>query len=48
VKRNRYSAEVRGRAVRLVFEHENEYESQWGVINSMASKICCSAETLRK
>ena len=29
VKGNRYSSEVRKRAVRLVFEHENEYESPW-------------------
>jgi transposase-like protein len=48
VKRNRYSKEVRKRAVRLVFEHESEYESQWAVINSIAGKIGCSAETLRK
>ncbi len=48
VKRNRYSTEVRKRAVRLVFEHEKEYESQWAVINSIAGKIGCSAETLRK
>jgi len=48
VKRNRYSTEVRKRAVRLVFEHEKEYESQWAVINSIAAKIGCSAETLRK
>lgn len=48
VKRNRYSTEVRQRAVRLVFKHEKEYESQWAVINSIAGKIGCSAETLRK
>ena len=48
VKRTRYSSEVRQRAVRLVFEHEKEYESQWAAISSIASKIGCSAETLRK
>jgi len=48
VKRTRYSSEVRQRAVRLVFEHEKEYESQWAAIRSIASKIGCSAETLRK
>ena len=48
VKRIRYSAEVRERAVRLVFEHEHEHVSQWAAIKSVASKIGCTAETLRK
>ena len=43
-----YSPEVRERAVRLVFEHQKEYESQWAAIKSIASKIGCTAETLRK
>jgi transposase-like protein len=47
-KRTRYSPEVRDRAVRLVFEHEADYESQWAAIGSVASKIGCTAETLRK
>ena len=45
---SRYSPEVRERAVRLVFEHESQYESQWAAIRSVASKIGCSPETLRK
>ena len=47
-RRTRYSPEVRERAVRLVFEHEAEYDSQWAAIGSVASKIGCTAETLRK
>jgi transposase len=44
----RYSQEVRERAVRMVFEHQGEYGSQWEAISSIAAKIGCSAETLRK
>ena len=43
-----YSAEVRQRAVRLVMEHESAHESQWAAISSIAAKIGCSPETLRK
>ena len=44
----RYSPEVRERAVRLVFEHEAEHESQWAAIGSIAAKLGCTPETLRK
>ena len=47
-KANRYSPEVRERAVRLLFEHRGEYESEWAALNSISSKIGCTAETLRK
>ena len=47
-KTTRYSPEVRERAVRLVFEHEREHDSQWAAIGSIANKIGCTAETLRK
>ena len=44
----KYSPEVRERAVRLVFEQQRDYESQWAAISSVAEKIGCTAETLRK
>jgi transposase len=47
-KSTRYSPEVRERAVRLVFEHQGEHTSQWAAIASIASKIGCTPETLRK
>src|SRR3954468_11648471 len=45
---SKYSAEVRERAVRLVFEQQPEDESQWAAIGSIAAKMGCTAETLRK
>jgi transposase len=47
-RRSRYSPEVRERAVRMVAEHGREYDSQWSAIVSIATKIGCSPETLRK
>jgi len=47
-KSNRYSPEVRERAVRMVFEHQREYPSQWQAVVSIAAKIGCTAETLRR
>jgi transposase len=46
-KPSRFSPEVRDRAVRMVLEHQNEHDSQWAAITSIAGKIGCSAETLR-
>ncbi len=47
-RRIRYSQEVRERAVRMVIEHEGDYASQWEAIRSIAEKIGCSPESLRK
>jgi hypothetical protein len=44
----RYPKEVRERAVRLVFEQEKNYDSQWSAITSIAEKSGMTAETLRK
>lgn len=44
----RYSAEVRERAVRMVFELQREHGSQWAAMQSIAPKIGCTSETLRK
>ena len=45
---NKYSAEVRERAVRMLLEHRQEYPSEWAALGSIAAKIGCTAETLRK
>jgi transposase len=45
---NRFSPEVRERAVRMVRDHDGDHASQWAAISSIASKIGCTPETLRK
>ena len=44
----RYSHETRERAVRLVQEAEAAHETQWAAITSIAAKIGCTNETLRR
>ena len=43
----RYPAELRERAVRMVFEHRDEYPSQWKAICSIAEKLDINQESLR-
>ena len=45
---SRYSPEVRERSVRLVLDQTDKHSSQWAAIQSVASKIGCTAETLRR
>jgi transposase-like protein len=46
--RTRYSPEVQERAVRLVPEHAPEHPSQWAAIRSIAGKVGCTGEALRR
>ena len=46
-RRPGYSPEVRERAVRLVLTTEHEHSSRWAAIQSVATKIGCTPETLR-
>ncbi len=45
-KSNKFSPEVKERAVRLVQEHRGEYSSLWAAVESIAPKIGCVPQTL--
>lgn len=47
-KSNKFSPEVRERAVRMVQEHRGEYPSLWAAIESIAPKIGCVPQTLNQ
>jgi transposase len=45
---SKYSPELRERAVRMVLEHAPDYPSQWATIRSVAEKLGCTVEALRR
>ena len=47
-KSNKFSPEVRERAVRMVHEHRGAYPSLWAAIESIAQKIGCVPQTLHE
>ena len=47
-KASRYSPEFRERAVRMLLDQQDQHSSQWAAMSSIAGKVGCTAETLRK
>ena len=47
-KHRRYTLAERERAVRLLFDQQSQYPSQWAAMQSIAGKLGCTAETLRR
>ena len=45
---NKFSPEVRARAVRMVLDHEGDHASRWSAVVSIAEKIGCTAQTLHE
>lgn len=45
---NKFSPEVRARAVRMVLDHEKDHPSRWSAVVSIAAKIGCAGQTLHE
>jgi transposase len=45
---NKFSPEVRARAVRMILDHQSDYPSRWSAVVSIAEKICCVPQTLHE
>ncbi len=45
---SKFAPEVRGRAVRMVVDHERDYPSRWAAVVSIAEKIGCVPQTLHE
>ena len=43
---NKFSPEIRERAIRMVYEIRESHDTQWAAIEAVASKIGCTAQTL--
>jgi len=45
---NKFSPEVRARAVRMVLDHQDACSSRWAAVSSIVAKIGCTAQTLNE